>query len=311
MFLHTCFICFPHQHHTANVEPTCCQTHPFYNAKCCWEERGTEHTPAVQMQQNCTSGLQGQLNLPGAASDTDSSTVAQHNHCIQIPLLWSSIQSFSVDKMIKKYPCSGVQAASKISRQHSFEVKAAPLADETQARLQTISTSFKSLPKDLKNASFENTQHYKALLPQSVTGTTRDWLYWMCAAQTCYLQMNPSRLSTSPNQSWAFKAECWTERLKKLAFLKLTAEKTWQHLIIILSMETEKQDPALQKNMELIWAWLDFSCSCIPHSRHCVETVSSYVNAKVLHEVAQMVLCPFKWTLFIFSKESALWFVLF
>lgn len=95
MFLHPCFICFPHQHHAANpgrelfqirnVEPICCQTHSFYNAKCCWEERGTEHTPAVQMLQNCTSGLQGQLNLPGAASDTDSSTVAQHNHCIQIP----------------------------------------------------------------------------------------------------------------------------------------------------------------------------------------------------------------------------------
>lgn len=68
-----------------NVEPACSQTHPFCNAKCCWGGRGTDIIPAVQMLQSCTSGLQDQLNLSGAASDTSSSTVAQHSHCIQIP----------------------------------------------------------------------------------------------------------------------------------------------------------------------------------------------------------------------------------
>lgn len=47
-------------------------------------------------------------------------------------LLWSTIKSFSMNKMIKKCPCSGVQAVSKIPWQHSFEVKAASLSDETQ-----------------------------------------------------------------------------------------------------------------------------------------------------------------------------------
>lgn len=73
-------------------------------------------------------------------------------------------------------------------------------------------------------------------------------------------------------------------------------------------METQKQDPALQNKIELIWAWPEFSCGPVPHSRHCVEIVSSYLNAKVLRKVAQMVLCPFKWTLFIVSKESTLRF---
>lgn len=82
---------------------------------------------------------------------------------------------------------------------------------------------------------------------------------------------------------------------------------TWQHPIIILSMETQKQDSALQNKIELMWAWPDSSCSLIPHSRYCLEIVSSYFDAKELSNAAQMVVKS-TWiaTLIIFSKENTL-----
>lgn len=67
---------------------------------------------------------------------------------------------------------------------------------------------------------------------------------------------------------------------------------TWQYPIIILSMETQKQHSALQNKTELIWARPDSSCSPIPHSRHCFEITESYLDAKELSKIAQMVLSP-------------------
>lgn len=105
-------------------------------------EKGAQNTPLLfkccrAAHQGCRTSWIFQV-LPG-----DSSlwylTAAQWLSTVTaykfLTLLWSTIQSFSMDKMIKKCSCSGVQGVSKISWQHSFELKAAPLADKTQGLL--------------------------------------------------------------------------------------------------------------------------------------------------------------------------------
>lgn len=107
------------------------------------EKKGAQNTPLLfkccrTAHQGCRASWIFQVLPVTLTAAQWLSTITAYKF---LTLLWSTIQSFSVDKMIKKCPCSGVQAASKISWQHSFEVKAVPLADETQAHLQTISTS--------------------------------------------------------------------------------------------------------------------------------------------------------------------------
>lgn len=72
------------QHHTANqvrelvqissFEPACSQSDPFCNAKCYQKKGARFRMLAVPTLHSCTLGLQDQLNLPGAARDTNSNT---------------------------------------------------------------------------------------------------------------------------------------------------------------------------------------------------------------------------------------------
>lgn len=84
---------------------------------------------AVPTLHSCTLGLQDQLNLPGAARDTNSnteqpSTVTAYEFLTLY--LWSTAQNWTRRSR-------DVQAVSKILWQHSFEVKAALslFSDET------------------------------------------------------------------------------------------------------------------------------------------------------------------------------------